>query len=257
METKTSMEKLQEKSRQALEGGGAGRIKKQHESGKLTAREQDLTSRFDPGTFVGWTGSRPTAARISAWRGKDPRRRGGGRIRACQQPPDLCVCPGLHRFGGSLSLAHAEKICKVMETAMKVGAPIIGLCDSGGARIQEGVMSLAGYARYFPAEHYTPPAWFLRLPPSWAPAPVARFTLRPDGLDIHGSKCQQYVHYRTGRDPNTGEIVTKEDLGGAMTHNAVSGMAIASPDDAACLAKIREVLFEFLVFPLANLSNTS
>ncbi|MGD9826963.1 MAG: carboxyl transferase domain-containing protein, partial [Desulfobacter sp.] len=130
METRTPMEKLQEKSRQALEGGGAGRIKKQHESGKLTARER-VDKLLDPGTFVEL--DRFKAHRCTDFGMEGEKIPGDGVVAGyglVNSRQIFVFAQDFTVFGGSLSLAHAEKICKVMETAMKVGAPIIGLCDS-------------------------------------------------------------------------------------------------------------------------------
>ncbi|MDQ1271295.1 MAG: propionyl-CoA carboxylase beta chain [Thermodesulfobacteriota bacterium] len=244
METRTSMEKLQEKSRQALEGGGAGRIKKQHESGKLTARER-VDKLLDPGTFVEL--DRFKAHRCTDFGMEGEKIPGDGVVAGyglVNSRQIFVFAQDFTVFGGSLSLAHAEKICKVMETAMKVGAPIIGLCDSGGARIQEGVMSLAGYADIF-----------LRNVLASGVVPQITAIMGPcAGGSVYSPALTDWIFmvqntsnmFITGPDvikAVTGEIVTKEDLGGAMTHNAVSGVAhFASPDDAACLAKIRELL---------------
>jgi len=147
-------------------------------------------------------------------------------------------------FGGSLSLAHAEKICKVMDMALKVGAPVIGLCDSGGARIQEGVMSLAGYADIF-----------LRNVMASGVIPQITAIMGPSaGGAVYSPALTDWIFMveKTGHMFITGpevikavtrETVTKENLGGAMAHNAVSGVAhFAERDDAACLERIRELL---------------
>ncbi|MEW6079996.1 MAG: acyl-CoA carboxylase subunit beta [Thermodesulfobacteriota bacterium] len=244
METRTPMEKLEEKSRQALEGGGAGRVKKQHESGKLTARER-VDKLLDPGTFVEL--DRFKAHRCTDF-GMDGEKIPGDGVVAgyglVNGRQVFVFAQDFTVFGGSLSLAHAEKICKVMETAMKVGAPVIGLCDSGGARIQEGVMSLAGYADIF-----------LRNVLASGVVPQITAIMGPcAGGSVYSPALTDWIFmvqntsnmFITGPDvikAVTGEIVTKEDLGGAMAHNAVSGVAhFASPDDGACLVKIRELL---------------
>jgi len=140
---------LQKNRRDAHLGGGTARIKKQHAKGKLTARER-LSALLDPGSFEefdmfvehrsGDFGMQrqtiPGDGVVTGW----------GEIGA---RPVFVFSQDFTVFGGSLSEAHAEKICKVMDQAMKVGAPIIGLNDSGGARIQEGVASLGGYAEVF------------------------------------------------------------------------------------------------------------
>src|SRR5208337_842638 len=146
--------------------------------------------------------------------------------------------------GGSLSEANAAKICKVMDLAMKVGAPVIGLNDSGGARIQEGVASLAGYADIFLrntlASGVIPQVSAIMGPCAggavYSPA-ITDFTVMV--------KDTSYM-FVTGPDvikTVTHEEVSKEELGGAMTHNARSGVAhFAADNDRACLALIRELL---------------
>ena len=141
--------RLDELNSKALEGGGAARIQKQHEAGKLSARERvDLL--LDPGSFIEI--GRFVTHRCTDFGMEDQKVLGDGVItgygtidgrKAFVFAQDFTV------FGGSLSGAYAQKICKVMDLAMKVGAPVIGLNDSGGARIQEGVESLAGYADIF------------------------------------------------------------------------------------------------------------
>jgi propionyl-CoA carboxylase beta chain len=115
--------------------------------GRLTARER-LSVLLDPGSFEESTCSSSTIAPTSAWsRAEDPRRRRGHRLGHDQRPPGLRLRQDFTVFGGSLSERHAQKICKVMDMAMKVGAPVIGLNDSGGARIQEGVAASAAMPR--------------------------------------------------------------------------------------------------------------
>jgi propionyl-CoA carboxylase beta chain len=123
-------------------------------------------------------------------------------------------------FGGSLSGVHAEKICKIMDMAMRNGAPVIGLNDSGGARIQEGVVSLAAMPTSSCATPW-PPASSPRSAPSWGRAPAARSTRRPSPTSSSWSKQQLHVHHRAGRgqDGDRHQEVTFEELGGAMTHN--------------------------------------
>src|SRR5207302_7012981 len=147
-------------------------------------------------------------------------------------------------FGGSLSEANAGKIVKIMDTAMRVGAPVIGLNDSGGARIQEGVMSLAGYADIFLrntlASGVVPQTSAIMGPCAggavYSPA-ITDFTLMVD------KTAYMFV---TGPDvikTVTHEEVTKEQLGGATTHNEVSGVAhFMAHDDAECLSMIRELV---------------
>jgi propionyl-CoA carboxylase beta chain len=244
MDSKTTLDVLEQKNRQALEGGGPERIKKQHHGGKLTARERiDLL--LDPGTFVEM--DRFKTHRCSDF-GMDQQKTPGdgvvtghGVIHGRQT---FVFAQDFTVFGGSLSLSHAEKICKVMKTAMKVGAPIIGLCDSGGARIQEGVMSLAGYADIFllnvMASGVVPQITAIMGPSAGGAVYSPALT---DWIFMVENTSHMFI---TGPDvikAVTRETVTKEELGGAMAHNAKSGVAhFSSPDDAACLAKIRDLM---------------
>src|SRR5688500_5018043 len=231
-------------NKKALEAGGAARVQKQHEQGKLTARERiDLL--LDPGSFVeldrlvvhtctdfGMEGQRiPGDGVVTGYGTVD-----GRQVFLFAQ--DFTV------FGGSLSAAYASKIVKVMDLAMKVGAPIVGLNDSGGARIQEGVESLAGYADIFLrnvlASGVVPQISAIMGPCAggavYSPA-ITDFVVMVEGTS--------YM-FITGPDvikAVTHEEVTKEALGGAMTHNGISGVAhFAVPDDRACLVLIRELL---------------
>src|ERR671912_1059553 len=225
-------------------GGGAERIARQHAAGKLTARER-IERLFDPGTFE-------EVDKLVVHRCRD------FGMEAQQIPGDGVVC-GSGRiegrvvyafaqdftvFGGSLSETNAAKICKVMDQAMKVGAPIVGLNDSGGARIQEGVASLAGYADIF-----------LRNTLASGVVPQISAILGPcAGGAVYSPAITDFnvmvertsYMFVTGPDvirTVTHEDVTKEELGGAMTHNARSGVAhFAVPDDDAALGTVRELL---------------
>ena len=238
------LEILNQKSNQALAGGGEARTAKQHAAGKLCARER-IDRLLDPGSFI-------EMDRFKTHRcvdfGMDADKilgdgviTGHGLINGRQV---FVFAQDFTVFGGSLSRSHAEKICKVMDTAMKVGAPMIGLCDSGGARIQEGVMSLAGYADIF-----------LRNVMASGVIPQVTAIMGPSaGGAVYSPALTDWIFMveKTGYMFITGpevikavtrESVTKEDLGGAMAHNTVSGVAhFAEPDDAACLARIRELL---------------
>src|SRR4030095_7552748 len=150
-------------------------------------------------------------------------------------------------FGGSLSEAYARKICKVMDLAMKTGAPVIGLNDSGGARIQEGVVSLAGYADIF-----------LRNTVSSGVIPQLSAIMGPcAGGAVYSPAITDFIvmvdktsyMFVTGPDvikTVTHEEITKEELGGAMTHNSTSGVAhFMAHNDEECLLLLRE-LFSFI-----------
>ena len=249
------LEILIQKSNQALAGGGEARMAKQHAAGKLGARER-IDRLLDTGSFIEMDRFKThrcvdfgmQADKIPG----DGVVTGHGLVNGRQV---FVFAQDFTVFGGSLSLSHAEKICKVMETAMKVGAPIIGLCDSGGARIQEGVMSLAGYADIF-----------LRNVMASGVIPQITAIMGPSaGGAVYSPALTDWIFMveKTGYMFITGpevikavtrESVTKEALGGAMAHNAVSGVAhFAAPDDAACLDRIRELL-GFL--PQNNLEET-
>jgi propionyl-CoA carboxylase beta chain len=235
---------LEEKNRQAMAGGGPERIQKQHAAGKLTARERiDLL--LDPGTFVEM--DRFKTHRCTDFGMQDHQIPGDGVITGhglVHGRPAFVFAQDFTAFGGSLSISHAEKICKVMKLAMKVGAPVIGLCDSGGARIQEGVMSLAGYADIF----------LLNVMASGVVPQITAIMGPSAGGAVYSPALTDWIFMveKTGYMFITGpevikavtrESVTKEDLGGAMAHNARSGVAhFSAPNDPACLQKIRDLL---------------
>jgi len=238
------LRKLDEMNAKALEGGGKARIDKQHEAGKLTARERiDLL--VDPGTFVELD---RFVVHRSADFGMDKQKILGDGVVTGWGLVDgrkvFLFAQDFTVFGGSLSGAYAQKICKVMDMAMKVGAPVIGLNDSGGARIQEGVESLAGYADIFLrntlASGVVPQISAIMGPCAggavYSPA-ITDFIMMVD---------QTSYMFITGPDvikTVTHEEVTKEELGGASAHAAKSGVChMVAPDDKACIAQIRELL---------------
>ena len=226
-----SQERLEETRRRhaaAEEGGGAERRARQHGEGKLSARERiDLL--LDEGTFEETRQAGPrTAAATSGWRSRlstatasspaTGASTGGWRYVFAQ---DFTV------FGGSLSEANAQKICKMMDLALKTGAPVIGLNDSGGARIQEGVVSLAGYAEIFLrntlASGVIPQISAIMGPCAggavYSPA-LTDFVFMVDGHELH-------VRHRAGRDQD-GDARGRDQgtsWAGRMTHNTISGVA--------------------------------
>jgi propionyl-CoA carboxylase beta chain len=241
---KTKLEVLKERSRQAEAGGGSDRVEKQHAAGKMTARER-IDFLLDEGTFEEFDKfvvhrSRDFDLDKQLYPG-DGVITGHGLIdgrRVFVFAQDFTV------FGGSLSETHAEKICKVMDLAMKVGAPIIGLNDSGGARIQEGVVSLGGYADIF-----------LRNTLASGVVPQISCTMGPcAGGAVYSPAITDFnimvkdtsYMFITGPDvikTVTHEDVTKEELGGAVTHNHVSGVAhFAADSDEHALRMVRELL---------------
>jgi propionyl-CoA carboxylase beta chain len=237
-------EVLRDKVRRAEEGGGPERRERQHGEGKLTARER-VELLLDEGTFeeldklvehrcldFGMAAQKIPGDGVVSGYGKVDGRQ------AFVFAQDFTV------FGGSLSETNAQKICKVMDLAMKMGAPIVGLNDSGGARIQEGVASLGGYADIF-----------LRNTLASGVVPQISAILGPcAGGAVYSPAITDFnvmvkdtaYMFVTGPDvirTVTHEEVTKEDLGGAMTHNVKSGVAhFAVDDDRACLALIRDLL---------------
>jgi propionyl-CoA carboxylase beta chain len=230
----------------AEESGGAERRERQHSEGKLSARERVLLL-LDEGSFEE-TDKFVTHRCTDFGMGSDDKRiLGDGFITGYGRIDGRVVfvfAQDFTVFGGSLSETNAAKIVKIMDTAMRVGAPIIGLNDSGGARIQEGVVSLAGYADIFLrntlASGVVPQISAILGPCAggavYSPA-ITDFTLMVDKTS--------YM-FVTGPDvikTVTHEEVTKEELGGATTHNELSGVAhFMAHDDADCLAMIRELL---------------
>ncbi len=229
---------------EALAGGGAERGDKQHDAGKLTARER-IELFVDPQSFVEL--DRFVTHRASDFGLDKQKWLGDGVVTGFGQVDGRKVFVFAQDFtvvGGSLGSAHAQKICKVMDLAMKVGAPIVGLCDSGGARIQEGVASLAGYADIF-----------LRNTLASGVVPQVSAIMGPcAGGAVYSPAITDFVlmvektsyMFITGPDVTkavTGEEVTKEQLGGAATHASRSGVChLTAPDDRACLAKLRKLL---------------
>jgi len=238
------LEELEKRNRLAEEGGGKQRRERQHKEGKLSARER-INLLLDEGTFE--ETDKFVTHRCTDFGMAEKRIPGDGFVTGHGKIDKRTVfvfAQDFTVFGGSLSEANAAKIVKLMDTAMRVGAPIIGLNDSGGARIQEGVVSLAGYADIFLrntlASGVVPQISAILGPCAggavYSPA-ITDFTLMVDKTS--------YM-FVTGPDvikTVTHEEVTKEKLGGATTHNEVSGVAhFMAHDDAECLAMIRELL---------------
>ena len=248
---KEIVEQLDARREASRLGGGEERIAAQHAQGKLTARER-LDLLFDEGSFeeygmfvthreteFGMAEQRPAGdGVVTGWGTIN-----GRLVYAYSQ--DFTV------FGGSLGEAHAEKICKVMDMAMQNGAPMIGLNDSGGARIQEGVASLAGYAEVFQRNILASGV-----------IPQISVIMGPcAGGAVHSPAMTDFIYmvrdtsYMLVTGPDvvkaaTGEAVTAEELGGAETHTRVSSVADgAFNDDVEALAEVRR-LIDFL--PLSN-----
>ncbi len=240
----SKIDELQRLRALSHEGGGEERIKKQRAAGKMTAHERiDLL--LDKGSFREidafvthremnfgmWDKRIPGDSVVTGWGTID-----GRLVYVFSQ--DFTV------FGGSLSQVHAEKVCKIMDMAMRNGAPIIGLNDSGGARIQEGVVSLGGYADIF-----------LRNTLASGVIPQISAIMGPcAGGAVYSPALTDFIFmvkntshmFITGPDvvkAVTGEDVTFEELGGAVTHSTISGVAhLATESEADCLYLIRELL---------------
>jgi len=238
------LDELERRNRSAAEGGGRERVERQRRDGKLTARER-IALLVDEGTFE--ETDRFVEHRCTDFGMAERRVPGDGFVTGYGKIDGRTVfvfAQDFTVFGGSLSEANAGKIVKLMDTAMRVGAPLIGLNDSGGARIQEGVVSLAGYADIFLrntlASGVVPQISAILGPCAggavYSPA-ITDFTLMVD---------KSSYMFVTGPDvirTVTHEDVTKEKLGGATTHNEVSGVAhFMAHDDAECLAMVRELL---------------
>ena len=247
MGSEAKIQELEEKNRVAELAGGEKAIERQHGAGKLTARER-LNILLDEGSFVEI--DRFVTHRCTDFGMEDNKIPGDGVVTGYGTIDKRLVYVFAQDFtvlGGSLGRAHATKICKVLEHAMKMGAPVIGLNDSGGARIQEGVESLAGYSDIFLRNSLASgviPQIAAIMGPSAGGAVYS-----PALMDfIFMTKSASYM-FITGPDvikAVTQEEVTKEALGGAMTHNAKSGVAHFAPrDDRECLLTIRELLSYF------------
>ncbi len=237
----TTLETLLAKARA---GGGEKRIAKQHEQGKLTARER-IEMFLDPGSFMELDALR--THRCQDFGMADKKIPGDGVVTGYGNVDGRQVfvfAQDFTVFGGSLSETYAEKICKVMDLAMRTGAPVVGLNDSGGARIQEGVASLAGYADIF-----------LRNTLASGVVPQISLVLGPcAGGAVYSPAITDFIimaketsfMFVTGPDvikAVTHEDVTKDDLGGAVPHNMKSGVAhFAADNEAAAIQTARELI---------------
>jgi propionyl-CoA carboxylase beta chain len=238
------LDTLSELERRAELGGGQERLKRHHEAGKLTARER-IELLFDPGTFE--EVDKLVTHRCIDFGMQDQIVPGDGVVAGhglVDGRQVFAFAQDFTVFGGSLSETNAAKIVKAMDLAMKLGAPIVGLNDSGGARIQEGVLSLGGYADIF-----------LRNTLASGVIPQISAIMGPcAGGAVYSPAITDFIvmvkdtsyMFVTGPDvlkTVTHEEVSKEELGGAMTHNATSGVAhFAADDDRECLALIRDLL---------------
>ncbi|MDA1310178.1 MAG: methylmalonyl-CoA carboxyltransferase, partial [Proteobacteria bacterium] len=241
------IQRLEDMRASARLGGGQRRVDAQHAKGKLTARER-IEILFDVDSFEEW--DMFVEHRCADFGMADNKVPGDGVVTGFGTINGRLVfvfSQDFTVFGGALSEAHAEKICKVMDQAMKVGAPVIGLNDSGGARIQEGVASLGGYAEVFQrnvlASGVVPQI-------SMVMGPCAGGAVYSPAMTdfIFMVKDSSYM-FVTGPDvvkTVTHETVTHEELGGAVTHSTKSGVADnAFENDVEALLQLRR-LMDFL-----------
>jgi len=245
------LDRLEKQREAARAGGGVRRVEAQHRRGKLTARER-LELLLDPGSFEGW--DMFVEHRSHDFGIDEHRIPGDGVVTGYGTVNGRLVfvfSQDFTVFGGSLSEAHAEKICKIMDQAMNVGAPVIGLNDSGGARIQDGVASLAGYAEVFErnvlASGVIPQISMIMGPCAggavYSPAMTDFIFMVKDTsyLFVTGPEVVKTV---------THETVTQEELGGALTHTTRSGVAdLAFENDVEALIELRRFM-DFL--PTSN-----
>ena len=235
---------FEEKQKIAELGGGQARIERQHKAGRKTARER-IKDLLDPGTFVELDKFMTHRAKDF---GMDKNKIPGDGVVSGYGKIDgrlmYVFAQDFTVFGGTLSRTNADKIIKVMDLAMKMGAPVIGLNDSGGARIQEGVESLAGYADIF----------YLNTIASGVIPQISAILGPCAGGAVYSPAITDFIMmvkdtsymFVTGPDvikTVTHEVVTKEDLGGAMTHNSKSGVAhLIADDDEKAMMMLRELM---------------
>src|SRR5882724_3916692 len=244
MKLEEKLAELKKRDRLAAEGGGEQRRRRQHKEGKMSARER-VEFLLDEGTFE--ETDKLVTHRCNDFDMQEQKFYGDGFITGYGRVEGRLVfvfAQDFTVFGGSLSETNAAKIVKIMDLAAKMGAPVIGLNDSGGARIQEGVMSLAGYADIF-----------LRNTLYSGVVPQISAIMGPcAGGAVYSPAITDFIlmvdktsyMFITGPDvvkTVTHEGVTKDQLGGATTHNETSGVAhFLSHDDAECLSMVRELL---------------
>ncbi len=244
MSMRDKLEHLERLGEDAQLAGGAARLARQHARGKLSARER-IDVLLDPGSFQEL--DRFVTHRCRDFGLAEQRPFGDGVVTGHGQidgRPVFVFAQDFTVFGGSLAEAHAQKICKVIDLAMSTGAPVIGLCDSGGARIQEGVLSMAGYAEVFYrntlASGVVPQISAILGPCAggavYSPA-LTDFVFMVDGTShmfLTGPEVVRTVMHET---------VDMETLGGARTHGSTSGVShFTMPSEHACLVGIRELL---------------
>ena len=241
---KDPLEELRRRDGLAEQGGGVERVRRQRKDGKLPARER-VHLLLDPGSFQEM--DRLVVHRCDDFGMETQKIPGDGVITGhgtVEGRPVFLFAQDFTVFGGSLSETYAQKICKIMDLAMKVGAPIVGLNDSGGARIQEGVVSLGGYADIF-LRNTLASGVVPQISAIMGPC-AGGAVYSPAITDFNIMVEKTSYMFITGPDvikSVTHEEVTKEALGGALAHATVSGVAhFTAPDDGAALALIRDLL---------------
>lgn len=242
--TESNLERLKQLNERAEKGGGERRIKRQHDAGKLTARERiDLL--LDPGTFVEL--DKLVTHRCTDFGMEENKIPGDGVVTGYGKVDGRLIyvfAQDFTVFGGSLSGAYAQKICKVMDLATKVGAPVIGLNDSGGARIQEGVVSLAGYADIFyrntRASGVVPQISAIMGPCAGGAVYSPAIT---DFIFMVQESSYMFITGPEVVKTVTSQEVTKQQLGGAEVHSEKSGVShFECASEEECIAQIRELL---------------
>jgi propionyl-CoA carboxylase beta chain len=244
MNLEQKLAELKRRDSAAEEGGGKERRERQHKDGKMSARER-VEFLLDEGTFE--ETDKLVTHHCTDFGMEEQKIFGDGFVTGYGRIEGRLVfvfAQDFTVFGGSLSEANAGKICKIMDVAMKVGAPVIGLNDSGGARIQEGVMSLAGYADIF-LRNTLASGVIPQISAIMGPC-AGGAVYSPAITDFIAMVDKTSYMFVTGPDvikTVTHEEVTKDELGGAHTHNETSGVAhFQVHDDAECLSLIRELL---------------
>lgn len=240
----SKLEDLMQRKSKVEEGGGAKRIAAQHERGKLTARER-INLLFDEGSFVELDAF--VKHRCVNFGMDEIEVPGEGVVTGyglVDGRPVYAYAQDFTVLGGSLGEMHAKKICKVQDLALKMGAPIVGLNDSGGARIQEAVDALAGYGDIFYrntiASGVVPQISAIMGPCAGGAVYSPALT---DFIFMVDQTSQMFITGPQVIKSVTGEEVSSESLGGAMTHNKVSGVAhFVSANDETCIAEIRRLL---------------
>jgi methylmalonyl-CoA decarboxylase alpha subunit len=241
---KERIEDLKKRQEKVKQGGGQKRIEKQHASGKLTARER-LDKLFDPGTFVEL--DQFVAHRCTNFGMEKEEAPGEGVVTGHGRVEGRLVYAFAQDFtviGGSLGEMHASKIVKIQKLALKMGAPLIGINDSGGARIQEAVDALSGYGRIFyqntKASGVIPQISVIMGPCAGGAVYSPALT---DFIYMVKNTSQMFITGPQVIKAVTAEEVSAEELGGAMTHNSVSGVAqFAAENDDDCIQQIRYLL---------------